>query len=270
MAARQRRVPAGRHHRRHGLLGRPHRLVLSASSWCCGPATSSTPAPRPASRLGMPRPAVPAGGRRRRARDRRPRHAPPADGAGMSAPSTGLDRPGRRRHRGRGGHRPGHRGAAARRSARRVAVLDLRPRRAARATRRFACDVTDRGIRLRGDRRGDRAELGGIDVLVNNAGISAVGTVEEIDDDGVGTGPRRERVGMARATAAALPRAAAIDAAGHRQRLLDRGAQRAPAARPLLRVQGRRLRADVRDGHRPRAGGHPRQRREPRHGAHRS
>lgn len=49
------------------------------------------------------------------------------------------------------------------------------------------------------------AALGGIDVLINNAGISAVGTVEDNDDDEWRRVLDVNVVGMARVSAAALP-----------------------------------------------------------------
>ena len=49
------------------------------------------------------------------------------------------------------------------------------------------------------------AELGGIDVVVNNAGVSAVGTVEENDDEEWARVLDINVVGVARVTAAALP-----------------------------------------------------------------
>jgi NAD(P)-dependent dehydrogenase (short-subunit alcohol dehydrogenase family) len=66
------------------------------------------------------------------------------------------------------------------------------------------CDVTDRASV-------DAAvvtvveRLGGLDVVVNNAGISAVGTVEEISDEDWGRVLDVNVVGMARVSAAALP-----------------------------------------------------------------
>jgi NAD(P)-dependent dehydrogenase (short-subunit alcohol dehydrogenase family) len=49
------------------------------------------------------------------------------------------------------------------------------------------------------------AELGGLDIVVNNAGIAAVGTVDENDDDEWARVLDVNVTGMARVTAAALP-----------------------------------------------------------------
>ena len=56
----QRRAAAGRHDRRHDLRRRRTSCGTSASSWCCTPATSSTPGRRPASRSAARTAAVPA------------------------------------------------------------------------------------------------------------------------------------------------------------------------------------------------------------------
>ena len=83
-----------------------------------------------------------------------------------------------------------------------VAVLDVE--HAPDADDHVACDVTDRGqveaaVRAVVDRHGR------LDVVVNNAGISAVGTVEENDDDEWRRVLDVNVVGMARVSAAALP-----------------------------------------------------------------
>jgi len=68
----------------------------------------------------------------------------------------------------------------------------------------FEADVTDRaGVRAAVDAAAEA--LGGLDVLVNNAGISAVGTVEDNDDAEWARVLDVNVVGMARTTAAALP-----------------------------------------------------------------
>lgn len=86
----------------------------------------------------------------------------------------------------------------------RVAVLDLRPEGADERFLRVVADVSDRASV-------DRAvaevqeRCGGIDVVVNNAGISAVGTVEETPDEMWAQVLNINVTGMARVTAAALP-----------------------------------------------------------------
>ena len=66
------------------------------------------------------------------------------------------------------------------------------------------CDVTDRAqVDAAVARTVER--LGGLDVLVNNAGVGAVGTVEENDDDEWARVLDVNVVGMARTTRAALP-----------------------------------------------------------------
>jgi NAD(P)-dependent dehydrogenase (short-subunit alcohol dehydrogenase family) len=94
----------------------------------------------------------------------------------------------------------------------RVAALDLDPSSAPDGALPVVCDVTDRGsvddavALLVG-------ELGGLDVLVNNAGISAVGTVEENDDATWARVLDVNVTGIARVSAAALPHLRASSAA---------------------------------------------------------
>lgn len=86
----------------------------------------------------------------------------------------------------------------------RVAALDLDISGLPEQLMGVPCDVTDRASV-------DTAvatvvgRLGGLDVLVNNAGISAVGTVEELSDDDWHRVLDVNVVGTARASAAALP-----------------------------------------------------------------
>lgn len=82
-----------------------------------------------------------------------------------------------------------------------VAVLDLHP---ADSFASFVADVGDRtsvdaAIAAVGDR------FGRIDIVVNNAGVSAVGTVEESADEDWARVLNINVTGMARVTAAALP-----------------------------------------------------------------
>ena len=85
-----------------------------------------------------------------------------------------------------------------------VAVLDLAPDSVAAPLTGFAADVSDRAsvdaaIAAVGEK------FGRIDIVVNNAGISAVGTVEENTDEEWAKVLNINVVGMARVSAAALP-----------------------------------------------------------------
>lgn len=86
----------------------------------------------------------------------------------------------------------------------RVAVLDLHPVGLPEAVLGQQCDVSDR-------RSVDTAveavarTFGGIDIVMNNAGIGAIGTVEDHDDDEWLRVLSVNVVGIARVSAAALP-----------------------------------------------------------------
>ncbi|GAA2563565.1 SDR family oxidoreductase [Winogradskya consettensis] len=86
----------------------------------------------------------------------------------------------------------------------RVGVLDLDPGKPADGLLPVVADVADRGSLERAAAR-VAAEFGGIDILINNAGISAVGTVEANDDDEWQRVLDINVVGVARTTAAVLP-----------------------------------------------------------------
>ncbi|MCD5344909.1 SDR family NAD(P)-dependent oxidoreductase [Agromyces sp. S2-1-8] len=86
----------------------------------------------------------------------------------------------------------------------RVAVLDPVIEGLPEGLLGVPCDVTDRASVDAAIGR-VRAELGGIDIVVNNAGISAVGTVEENSDDDWARVLDVNVIGMARVSAAALP-----------------------------------------------------------------
>lgn len=91
----------------------------------------------------------------------------------------------------------------ARRGAR-VAVLDRDIAPVTLPLHGYAADVTDRAT-VEAAVAAAASELGGIDVLVNNAGISAVGTVEQNDDAEWARVLDVNVTGIARVTAASLP-----------------------------------------------------------------
>ena len=85
-----------------------------------------------------------------------------------------------------------------------VAVLDLTPEGLDARLTGFVADVGDRAsvdaaIAAVGER------FGAIDIVVNNAGISAIGSVEELPDDAWARVFNINVTGMARVSAAALP-----------------------------------------------------------------
>ncbi len=86
----------------------------------------------------------------------------------------------------------------------RVAIVDREPARAPERGSAFVADVTDdASVRAAVDEAA--AELGGLDVLVNDAGIGAVGDVAANDDDEWRRVLDVNVVGVARVTRAALP-----------------------------------------------------------------
>ena len=112
------------------------------------------------------------------------------------------------------------------------------------------------------------ARLGGLDVLVNNAGIGAAGTVEDNSDEEWHRVYDVNVVGMVRVSRACLPALRVVVVRVDRQHLLGRGDRGPAAAGALQRDQGRRALADAGDGRRPRRRGHPRQLRHAGHGRH--
>ncbi|HVX44194.1 MAG TPA: SDR family oxidoreductase [Mycobacteriales bacterium] len=85
----------------------------------------------------------------------------------------------------------------------RVAVLDLDPSGAPESLIGVAADVSD-GDSVRAGVATALDQLGGLDVLVNNAGIGAQGTVEDNDDEEWLRVLNVNVVGMARVTRAAI------------------------------------------------------------------
>ncbi|KAA0921491.1 SDR family NAD(P)-dependent oxidoreductase [Streptomyces apricus] len=86
----------------------------------------------------------------------------------------------------------------------RVAVLDLDPGSVDEPLLAYEADVSD-DASVRRAVAAAAAELGGLDVLVNNAGVGAQGTVEDNDDDTWHRVLDVNVVGMVRVTRAALP-----------------------------------------------------------------
>jgi len=85
-----------------------------------------------------------------------------------------------------------------------VAVLDLNPAGLPEHLHGFTANVADRAsVTTAIDEVATR--FGGIDIVVNNAGISAIGTVETNDDEEWARVLSINVTGMARVTAAALP-----------------------------------------------------------------
>jgi len=85
-----------------------------------------------------------------------------------------------------------------------VYCLDLHPEGTPHGCAGLPCDVSDEVSTSKA--MGDAAEdLGGIDVLVNNAGIGASGSIEESDDDTFRRLHEVNVLGIVRATRAALP-----------------------------------------------------------------
>ncbi|MFJ6280125.1 SDR family NAD(P)-dependent oxidoreductase [Arthrobacter subterraneus] len=86
----------------------------------------------------------------------------------------------------------------------RVAVLDLRPEGLPEGVAGFTCDVGDPASVDEAVASAAR-ELGGIDVVVNNAGVGAAGSVADNDDDEWLRVFNINVVGIARVSRAALP-----------------------------------------------------------------
>jgi NAD(P)-dependent dehydrogenase (short-subunit alcohol dehydrogenase family) len=86
----------------------------------------------------------------------------------------------------------------------RVAVLDLEPADEGEPVLPVRCDVRDVGS-VRAAVATVADAFGGLDVLVNNAGISAVGTVEDNDDEEWARVLDVNVTGLARVTRACLP-----------------------------------------------------------------
>lgn len=86
----------------------------------------------------------------------------------------------------------------------RVAVLDLRPDNLPDGVLGFTCDVGDRAS-VDAAVSSAAQHLGGLDVIVNNAGVGAAGNVADNDDDEWLRVLNINVVGIARVSRAALP-----------------------------------------------------------------
>ena len=84
-----------------------------------------------------------------------------------------------------------------------VACLDLDPTGAPEGCLQVVGDVSDPGVSLAVEQA--VADLGGLDVLVNNAGVGAAGTIEDSDDDEFRRLHEVNVLGTVRVTRAALP-----------------------------------------------------------------
>ncbi|MEU5687251.1 short-chain dehydrogenase [Streptomyces venezuelae] len=85
-----------------------------------------------------------------------------------------------------------------------VAVLDLAPDGVDKPLRAYAADLTD-DTAVRDAVAAAAADLGGLDVLINNAGVGAQGTVEDNDDAQWHAVLDVNILGIVRTTRAALP-----------------------------------------------------------------
>lgn len=85
-----------------------------------------------------------------------------------------------------------------------VAVLDLRPEQAPKGVTAIQCDVSDDSSVRRAVRQAAE-QLGGIDILANNAGVGAQGTIESNDDDEWHRVFDINVMGIVRVSRAALP-----------------------------------------------------------------
>ncbi|MCH6470116.1 SDR family NAD(P)-dependent oxidoreductase [Sinomonas terrae] len=85
-----------------------------------------------------------------------------------------------------------------------VAVLDLQPEAAANSALGFRCDVSDDASVVRAVAEAAEA-LGGIDIVVNNAGVGAQGTIEANPDSEWHRVFDVNVIGIVRVTRAALP-----------------------------------------------------------------
>lgn len=148
-----------------------------------------------------------------------------------------------------------------------VAILD---RTVATADTRYfsvPCDITD-AVGVEQAVAAVAAKFGGIDILINNAGIGAAGDITANDDAEWHRVLNVNVVGIARVSRAALPPPATVQARGNREHLLGRRDSWPAKPCALLGKQGSRRRSHARDGRRPRARKHSRERGDAWHRRH--
>ncbi len=121
-----------------------------------------------------------------------------------------------------------------------VAVLDLNPTDAPEQALGLRCDVSDRAS-VDAAVEAAAQEYGGIDIVINNAGIGAQGQVDANDDDEWDRVLNVNVVSVARVTAAALPHLRRSEHAAVVQHLLGGGHCRTARPGPLLGDEGRDL-----------------------------
>jgi 2-keto-3-deoxy-L-fuconate dehydrogenase len=148
-----------------------------------------------------------------------------------------------------------------------VAVLDLDPASAPASAVALHADVTDDASVTEAVEK-TATTMGGIDVLVNNAGIGAQGTIETNSLDEWRHVLDVNVPGIVRVTRSALAHSASVAPRGSRHPVLDRGDRWTPRAGRVPLVKGDRAVADDGNGGRPRGRGHPGQLREPGNGRH--
>ena len=147
----------------------------------------------------------------------------------------------------------------------RVAVLDLDPDAADARHLRLACDVGDRASVEAAVGR-VAADLGGLDVVVNNAGIGAQGDVAANDDDEWRRVLDVNVVGIVRVSRAALPHLRRSERAAVVNTCSVVATLGLPNRARMRGQQGRGAGPHPGHGRRPRPRGHPGQLRHPRHG----
>ena len=148
-----------------------------------------------------------------------------------------------------------------------VCVLDLDPTNTPSGATGIVTDVADDESAAAAVAHAAEA-MDGIDIVVNNAGIGAQGTVETNTDRRVAPRLRRQRVRhRSHHTRRAAP-PPTILVPGGGQHVLDRGDSGPPRAGAVQRDQRRRALTDAGDGRRPRRRRHPRQLRQPRDSRH--